>query len=656
MTIRLMPAGILTAAFLTSMPLLAQDNDDSIETITVTGSRTPVPLPLLGSSGTVIDRQELERRQSASLSTILRDVPGFAVSRSGVQGSVTQLRVRGAEANQVLVMIDGIEANDPAQGSEFNLAHLLVREIERVEVIRGPQSALWGSDALAGVVNIITRRGEGDPTLSGFAEGGSFGTVYGGGGISGSGDRFHFNIGGSILDSAGSNISRQGNEKDGYDNTTLSFKGGYEVTDYLSFKVLGRHTDATNEFDNTDFLTGLPADSDNVTDSARDYGLIQIRLDTFGGRWEHIADGSITATENDNFTSGVETSSTQGKRYEFDYQTNYFIDTLAYGGTQHTLTFAIDYEKEDFTQRGQASAFGDPNQDLEMDSTGMIGEYRIASDLDWLLSAGIRHDSNSDFQDDTTFRLTGSYRYSATGTRLRAAYGSGSKNPTFTERFGFFAQSVTPFVGNPGLKPERSRGWEVGFEQPLLEDRARFGFTYFDEDLRDEINGFVFDPTLGPFGAFTAQNVDGISKRHGIELSGQMQVSPALLLKGMYTWLDATETDTFGNDLKEIRRPEHIASINLNYVFLNGRGNINLNMFYNGKQLDTYFPPFPQPMQRVTLDDYVFVNLTADWQLTESVSLYGRIENLLDENYEEIFGFATPGIGAYAGVRVRFQP
>lgn len=293
--------------------LVHSENASDIETLVVSASRVPVSSNLTGSSFTVLDRSVIEKRQLSTLSEILRDVPGFSVNRGGVLGSTTQIRVRGAEGNQVMVFIDGMEVNDLAQGSEFNFAHLSASEIEKTEVIRGPQSALWGSDALAGVINITTKRGEGPLRATAFMEGGSFGTGHGGANISKGGDRYHFNLGGSYINSTGNNISRDGNEDDGYENGTVSISAGYSPTENLSFDVTSRFTEANNEFDATDFVTGLPSDSDRETKTSQNYSRLQSKLTLYDGLWDHKLGLSLINTDNDNFTNGSEADSTQGK-------------------------------------------------------------------------------------------------------------------------------------------------------------------------------------------------------------------------------------------------------------------------------------------------------------------------------------------------------
>ncbi len=626
---------------------------DEIENMLVRASRIPVEKNLMGGAYTIIDDRKIRNRQTAFLSEILRAVPGFSINRGGPLGSLTQLRVRGGEANQVMVLIDGVQANDLAQGDEFNFAHLLTDNIKKVEVIRGPQSALWGSDALTGVVNILTAKGRGPVSLEGHGEGGSLGSAYGGGSISGSGQRYDFHLGGAILGASGINLSRAGDEEDGYANATLSFSLGYQPDEALHLRFSGRHTGSRSDFDGISPLTGLPADANNKTRASQDYARIAAELDPFAGAWKHQIALALTGSENDNFTDDVETSSTQGRKYKIDYQSSLFFKTSGLFDTTHAAVFAIEYEKEQFTQRGIASAFGDPNQDQAVDSTAYIGEYRLTLNEKIALSGAVRRDDNSDFQPITTYRITGAFFQPEAGTRLYANHGTGSKNPTFTERFGFFARSLVPFFGNAALKPETSRAWEIGLEQSSLEGKLKLGLHYFDEELKNEIQGATLDPVTR---TRTAVNTDGRSKRHGIEITASLLLSDALDINGHYTYLDATEPDASGRQIDEVRRPRHIGNLNLNYAFLDNRANVNLDIHFTGHQLDVFFPPPSFAEQRVVLDDFMLVTLAGSYQLHKNMSLYGRLENLLNEDYEEVLGFSKEGITAYMGMRVTFKP
>ena len=642
---------LLLVSLAVTCPLFSQSLNDELETIVVSASRTPVSAGLSGCSVHVIDRQHIENRQIASLGEILRDVPGLAVNRGGVLGSATQIRVRGAEANQLLVFIDGVEVNDLAQGSEFNFAHLSASEIESAEVIRGPQSALWGSDALAGVINIRTKKGEGPLSATAFAEGGSFGTAHGGATVSGGGRNYHFNLAGSYLHSSGDNISRDGNENDAYENGTLSFSAGFMPTETLSFDLVTRLTEARNEFDGTDFFTtGLPVDTDSETKVSQNYTRLQSTLELFDGHWQQRAGVALSSTDNDNFLNGLEGSSNQGKKYRFDYQSAFNFDTVHLFDASHNVVLAYDYEIEEFTQRGAVSFGNDPNQDRDLDTNSFIAEYRVTLDERLSLSAGFRHDNNSDFQNANTFRTTAAYWLEDYGLRIHGNYGTGVKNPTFTERFGFFASSVfSPFIGNPNLKPEKSRGWEVGVSKDILDERLKLSLTYFNQDLEDEINGFFFDvATL----TSTAINETGKSKREGLELGAHAVLDENMSLSANYTYLDASQPGPSGQRVDEVRRPEHLANANLNYRFLDNRAMLNLSVNYNGKQDDFFFPPPLFAQQTVSLNSFTLVNVAGSYQLNDRLSLYARVENLLDDTYEEILGFRAIGIAAYAGVRL----
>jgi len=257
----------VSSASVLVMPALADTGATPDDQIIVTGSRAPISAGDIGSAVTILTREDIESRQARYVSDLLRAVPGFAVSHTGVLGSQTQVRVRGSEANHVLVLIDGVRANDPATGDEFRWEYLATANVERVEIVRGPQSALWGSDAIGGVVHIITRSGDA-PGINGYLEGGSRNTLNGAlnGGFGG--DNWSVGLGLEQLTTDGSNISRTGDEKDNSDITTGSVNARFQATDALVIRFALRSVDAYSQFDAVDYFgTGLPADSDVATDA-----------------------------------------------------------------------------------------------------------------------------------------------------------------------------------------------------------------------------------------------------------------------------------------------------------------------------------------------------------------------------------------------------
>ena len=626
---------------------LAGEKQEELETIVVAASRVPAPIAEIASSVTVIEREQFVDRQSVFVSDLLKDVPGVAVSRQGPAGALAQIRVRGAEANQAMVLIDGIKANDPSLTDTFDFAGLTAFDVERVEVVRGPQSALWGSDSIAGVINVITRRAEKGPTAEAFLEGGSFETINAGGRFATQTGRYQFAGSLSYLDSEGSNIARTGGENDGYENITATVRAGYTTDSIINLEFIGRHTDSTTQFDSIDsqcdsitFVctgTGLPADADLETDNSQTFMRFGGDLSLYDGHWKNAAWLVVSNTDHDRHAKGVKTGSDEGERYGVHYQSTWDFALEKHADSAQTITFAVDHERVEYTR---------DVLNEKMYTTGYVLEGRTRFWQQLYLSAAVRHDSNSDFDDVNTWHAASLYTFAKTGTRLHADFGTGQKAPTFTERYSYFPLF---FIGNPDLKPEKSRGWEFGVRQPFANGRWTAQATYFKERLQNEIADFVFDPATF---FFTAENVNGTSHRKGVETALQASITDKFDAAATYTYLDADQLDAAGGFTAEIRRPMHMASANFNYRFMDSRGNINLNLSYTGDQYDTFFPPGAAG-QRVKLDSYTLVNLAASYQATDRVRVYGRIENLFDDDYEDVIGFSTPGIGAFIGVQVK---
>jgi vitamin B12 transporter len=626
----------LLAAFAASAsvaPSFADSNEVPDDQIIVTGSRTPISAADIGSAVTIITRDDIERRQSRYVSDLLRSVPGFAVSHSGVVGSQTQVRVRGSEANHVLVLIDGARANDPATGDEFRWEYLSSSNIERIEIVRGPQSALWGSDAIGGVVHIITRS-EDSSGVDGYLEGGSWNTLNGA--INGTigGDAWSTGFGFEQLTTDGSNISRTGDENDDAEITTASFNVHFDPTNVVSIRLGARSVDAYSQFDAVDFVTtGLPADSDVATDSTQHTVNLGATFGATDSRLRHRLSARFFDSHNRNLLDGIEDSSSASERLTFGYQAD-----IALG--DNMLALALEHEDTQFEQRG-AVDWGDPNQDQEMDVTSVIADFqgRSIEDITWLLSA--RLDKNSDFDDIVTGRA--SIAWDVAGeTSLSANIGTGQKAPTFIERYGYFPGQ---FVGNPDLKPEQSVSYDFGIEQRIASS-ASIQIAVFRQTVEDEIDGFVFDPESG---LFTARNLDTTSKRSGVEVGARWTVSELLDLSMNYTYTDSTE-----NGASELRRPRHAGNASIDANFLEGRARLMLVADYGGTRHDIYFPPWPEPSEIVALDSYWLLDLTAQYQATDSIKLFVRASNLLDADYEQVYGYNTPGRAWYGGVRVHF--
>jgi vitamin B12 transporter len=607
-----------------------------MDTIFVSASRSPLQRAQIGGAVTVISRDQIEMRQARYVTDVLRSVPGFSVSQTGTAGSQTQVRVRGAEANHVLVLIDGIRANDPATGDEYRWEYLTTGNIERIEIVRGPQSALWGSDAVAAVVNVITRSGNGTNGLGAYTEGGTNDSLNAGLNGGTGGDNWSLGFGVERLETDGTNISRTGSESDGSDVLTAAISGDLEASDRLSFDFGLRMLDAYSEVDPTDFFTtGLPVDGDIVNEGTRTYAQV-------GATWQ----GSIRQhlglryfdSSNDNLVDGVQDSSTESDRTTLSYQADFALD-------DNLLSLALEHEQTDFRQRG-AVIFGDPNQDQDVSVSSAIADYQHHASDNLTVLLSLRYDDNSDF--DSTVTGRGSIAWQLTdGTRLRANVGTGQKSPTFTERFGYFPGQ---FVGNPNLKPESSTSYDIGIEHQFAVDRFSMGFTLFRQDLENEINGFVFDPNTF---LSTAENRADDSDRQGVEVDARLKLSDNVELSGNYTYTDSSETNA-GTTTNELRRPRHAGHLSASYRIPQRRANLYLAADYGGTRSDIFFPPFPEPSQIVTLSNFWLVDFTASYDVTESLDVYVRLNNLLDEDYEQVYGFATPGRSTFVGVRANF--
>ena len=609
------------------------DTNAEIEEVLVSASLMPITASRSANAVTVIDRAQLRNRATVSLSNILRDVPGFSVSQVGVLGSQTQIRVRGAEANHLLVTIDGVEANDPSQGDEFSWGTLTASDIERIEIIRGPQSSLRGSDAVAGVVNIITRSAE-KSSVGLFLESGSWATHHSGFNIGHKQGDFDIRFGLSHIESAGDNIARTGDENDGYRNTTYNIRSGLKLSDQMDISFAARESDGMNQFDADNDFDGLIEDQDRVSEFENSTMRFQGDYSSKDGTWQHKVLISQSKSDNTAFADKAKGNVTASTKDQIQY-----IGSFTWDQGAQNIAALVEREEEDWMQRGEITwGVYDPNQDRERDTDSVAVEYRTDINDHLTLAASARHDDNSEFDSANTYRAEAIYQLTE-AIRLRGAVGTAVKNPTFTERFGFY----TNFIGNPNLIPEESTSWELGADQLIMGGALTLSLTIFEAELENEIDGFVYDPATF---AYTSNNINGTSERKGAELSAVGNISESMSLAAAYTYTDSTGDDA----VREVRRPRHIASLNLGWQAAHNL-HLNTNIQFTGEQTDVYFPPFPEPSQVVALSNHTLVNINLNYSATEKFEMYLKLENALNENYEEVFGYQTLGFGATLGLR-----
>ena len=606
-------------------PALGQSTGD--ETIIVVGARVPVPESEVTSAVTVLEPAEISLR-GPILADALRAIPGLAVSRSGPAGSLTDVRLRGSEANHVLVLIDGIEASVPLTGG-FNFSQAPSDGVSRVEVLRGEQSALWGSDAIGGVINILTNTGTPDPRASLFAEAGSFESWRAGASASGTRGSLSGGATLSAYSTEGVDASGLGGEADGFDLRNLSAAGSLALSPGIRLDGAARLTGYTSQYDSDTYFDGRLNDTGHETEGNRHGARLALIADAGAIRlpWQSELSVSLTAEDSSNFNANAFTGETEARRWQANYQgTAHWTG----GGAEHRLTVLAEHEAERFAAFSGAGA-GD-NQVRELSSDALAFDYGATAGA-LSLHASARHDWNERFDDAATWRVGAAYAFDAIGGRVRASFGEGVKNPGIYELYGFFPGF---FAGNPDLQPERSRGGEIGWDQ-RIGDALRFGITAYAATLENEIyTDFASFPS-------TARNRATNSERRGVEIEGQWQAGPSLTLRGSATFSTSEE-----NGAPEIRRPERLASLSLVWSPEGGPFNAGLSADHVGEQADTDFSTFTN----VTLPAYTLVSGRFGYAINDRLELYVRGDNLLDEEYRDVVGYAAPGRGLYLGLRL----
>jgi vitamin B12 transporter len=609
-----------------------------------------VPLSEVGSSVTVVTGAQLRDRQVRTAAEALQSLPGVHVNRNSTPASVTEVRIRGAENNHTLVLIDGVPANDPTSGA-YDFSDLSTADIERIEVIRGAQSVIYGSGAVGGVINIVTRSGRGPARVTIATEVGSFGTRDLAIGASGGSERVWGALSYNARYANGFNVAPFGSEKDNSRLETFAFRGGVQVIPGLVIDGSLRLSRKAGERDGFD---GAPGTLATAVDDASRFtgnvllGSVRARWETFGGALTH----EFRTTYNETKTTDTDMlfpASPFLSKYDAVARTHSYLATLKLPGDPafltHTVAGLAEWNEESFTPLGD---FTDGVR-RSRDRFAFAGEWRGTFARQLHLTAGIRHDDNSAFEDFTSWRGTVAWQVPGmapgVGLRPHASIGTGFKAPTFFEQFGSIPSFFTP---NPNLTPEETSGWDAGIELSLWRGRLVFDVTYFSAELENKIApnpGFV--PTL--------INLPGVSHRDGIEVSAKYRVLPGMTVGATYTYLDATDPD----GTREVRRPPHAGRVDVDAAFADGRGRFHFAAIYNGRRDDLAFRVGPTPFDPWTNE---IVGLDAIWRLSTAVSykirpdleVFGRIENLLDDRGQEVFGFAQPGIAAYAGLRLTF--
>lgn len=612
--------------------------------IVVTATRIETPAKEIASSMTVITREDLERTRKITVLEALQEVSGLVTIQNGPIGGAASVLLRGANSEHTLFLMDGVELNDPISPSRsFDLAHLMLENVDRIEILRGPQSTLYGSNALGGVVNIITRKGQGKPRFQLSSLGGSYGTFHSNAGISGDTQRIGYSLGVSYFRSEGlsaASTNYEGNkEMDGYRNFSFSVRLDFRPLKNLEIDFIMRTLKTKTEVDN---FGGAYGDDPNSTQEYDAFFLkTQVRSLHLKNRWEQKLGLSLVDYDrhhknlfDNEHPFDSENGLFKSKLFKIDWQNNFFLHET------NTFTFGIDYQQEQGESEYHSEGLWGPFSSIfPLERAHTTGFYlqdqtRIASRF--FATAGVRMDNHSQFGTSLTYRLAPAFLIERTGTKFKLTYGTGFKSPSLYQLYA--PGTLWGPIGNKDLRPEKCIGWDLGFEQEILKDKIFLGATYFQNNYRDLID---FDFSRGYLNIGRAESM-------GTELFITTRPLNDLTIKTAYTLTEAKDKDT---DTHLLRRPKHKFTASLNYSFL-GKGILNLSFIHIGEREDMDFSTLPAA--RVNLSGYTLFNAAVSFDITSSIQIFSRLDNIFDQEYEMIKGYGTPGFSAYGGFKILY--
>ncbi|NQX93833.1 MAG: TonB-dependent receptor [Erythrobacter sp.] len=604
------------------------ENPESVD-IVVTANRTSRAISQVGESVTVVGEEDIINRQPTDVLDILRTVPGVTFARNGGTGTNTSVFIRGAASDQTLVLIDGIRINDPSTpGGGFNFGPLLAGNISRIEVVRGSQSVLYGSQAIGGVVNLLTREPTEELDVFARAEYGERDTAELVGNVSGRLGPVAASLGATYSRTDGISALSGGTEADGFESLGFNGKLDVALADNVSIDLRGFYADSETDID------GFRAPNADIVSDRTDFiGYAGLNASFLDGRFRNRLGFGYTNIDRYNFNrdTDFEEFDANGENRRFEYQGVFDTGDLA------EIVFGAEREESEF----RTSSFGAPPTSNDVWINSVYGQLNLAP-LDGLsVTGGIRYDDHEVFGSATTFAASGAYSPNDGDTVFRASYGEGFKAPSLFQLFSDF--------GNPDLTPEESDSWDIGVTHSFLDGRAQIGVTYFERDGRDEIVfvGCTNNPLPAcndpanprPFGTYDSiarTSADGWE--FGVALTPVDGFDVAL----NYSIIDAFD-DTTGNRLP--RRAEETASLVADYRMENGFG-IGATILIVGDSFDNTTNTRP-------VDGYALADVRVSYGITENLELFGRIENVTDEDYETVLGFGQPGRTVFGGVRYR---
>lgn len=605
------------------VPLFAQEGEDAItmEEVVVTASRIEEPLRYSPDSVTIITGEEIQKKGKKTVIDVLKDIPGISIVQYGSPGGSSSIYTRGTNNAHTLIMIDGVRVGDPmSTDGKMSIADLSTDNIERIEIVRGAQSVLYGSDAIGGVINIITKKGKGKPKFYLSAEGGSFETFREKAGVSGSNDKVNYAASVSRLDMK--RVSRAdedlGNtERDYYHDTNISARVDGQISETVRMGFSARHSESSMDYDDSE------TDANKVQDTTITSVATNFDQDLFDW-WQHVIKLGVTEVKRDYTKDGNFDSLYNGTNKVASWQHNFFI------GEIDTITAGFDYQEEiGDSQSSWGSSYNITNKSVNTKSFFIQNKLTLFQGLSFTL--GARHDDHQTFGGEDTYKGALAYFYENTGTKVRGSYGTGFHAPSLYQLYSSY--------GDTNLKPEESKGYDVGIDQELFDKKILLSATYFHTKIDDLID----------WNSVTSKYYNvGKVKTKGWETSFSVKPLTWLSFDVHYTYTEAKNEDegdtNNGKDL--IYRPKHAGGFSLNIEPLE-KLNVNLNTQYVGRR-------YRNAGNTAEMPDYTLFNLAASYDMMKWLKIFGRVENLTDQKYQSIYKYGEPCIGFYGGVKVTF--
>lgn len=605
--------------------LRSGEAETETEEIVVSATRLPIPEDETPAAVTVVTQEAIEERQIRRVADALREVPGLSVVQSGAPGQLTSVFTRGLRSEHTQVLLDGIPVNQGLQGA-FNFADLTVDNIDRIEVVRGPQSTLYGPRALAGVIQIFTKRGSGPPESSFSAEAGSFGTAREAFASAGSWKQFDYSVGLSRLDTEN---DRPNNE---YRLGSAIANLGWSPNEQLRIGTLLSYSLADLGLPNTIF------DPKRVDNFLTERWLIGPRIDFRPVQWwDHalIVSYDHERQVNDPNEDGfVGPTRALFKRLTVDYQNNLRPASWL------TLTSGFFYSEVEAGQERPFILFGDNFISDETEQTSGLLQASVTPVKNLNLVAGGRFDHFNEFGDIWTYRFAGSYLIAKTDTTIHASYATGFSPPSSQDKI--FRFNPNPDEPLAPLEPERNRGWDVGVEQRFWKGKVQIGATYFHNRLSN---------VIGFNGLFETLNL-GAAETQGLEAELKLRPTRDFSLTATYSYVEAEKTSAA--DISQFegarlpRRPRNEAYVSASYLWCGKLRTTAEAKFVNAREELNFGGP------NFDIEDYAVANFAVEYEVNPHLSIFARITNLTDEDYSEVFGFPALGRGAYGGFRVQW--